>query len=211
MGGYNEAMIKFKGRLGFKQYIKNKPTKWGIKVFVLSDATTGYVKIYTGAATAVDEHTSADNPGATSRVVLGFINGLEQYHPRLYVDNYYTSPKLFLRLYNKGVGACGTARYTCKYYPRDLVVPKNKEKGHYDYHASGPLLACCWVDARLLTTIHQAVASSTTPQVKRTTSEGVHIWVVCPPLMPDYLRFMRDVDVGNQLLACYNLGRRSKK
>ena len=91
----DEAMIKFKGRLGFKQYIKNKPTKWGIKVFVLSDATTGYVKrfqIYTGAATAVDEHTSADNPGATSRVVLGLINGLEQYHPRLYVDNYYTSP-----------------------------------------------------------------------------------------------------------------------
>ena len=38
------AIIKFKGRLGFKQYIKNKPTKWGIKVFVLSDATTGYVK-----------------------------------------------------------------------------------------------------------------------------------------------------------------------
>ena len=40
----DEAMIKFKGRLGFKQYIKNKPTKWGIKVFVLSDTTTGYVK-----------------------------------------------------------------------------------------------------------------------------------------------------------------------
>ena len=60
-------MIKFKGRLGFKQYIKNKPTKRDIKVFVLSDATTGYVKrfqIYTGAAIAVDEHTSADNPGA---------------------------------------------------------------------------------------------------------------------------------------------------
>ena len=70
-------------------------------------------------STTVDEHTSADNPGATSRVVLGLINGLEQYHPRLYVDNYYTSPKLFLGLYNKGVGACGTARYRRKYYPRD--------------------------------------------------------------------------------------------
>ena len=48
-------MIKFKGRLGFKQYLKNKPTKWGIKVFVLSDAVSAYIKriqIYTGAATA---------------------------------------------------------------------------------------------------------------------------------------------------------------
>ena len=31
----DEAMIPFKGRLGFKQYIKDKPTKWGIKVFTL--------------------------------------------------------------------------------------------------------------------------------------------------------------------------------
>ncbi len=28
----DEAMIPFKGRLGIKQYMKDKPTKWGIKV-----------------------------------------------------------------------------------------------------------------------------------------------------------------------------------
>ena len=39
----DEAMIPFKGRLRFKQYMKDKPTKWGIKVFVLADATNGYV------------------------------------------------------------------------------------------------------------------------------------------------------------------------
>ena len=40
----DEAMIPFKGRLGFKQYMKAKPTKWGIKVFVLADAKNGYIK-----------------------------------------------------------------------------------------------------------------------------------------------------------------------
>ena len=47
----DEAMIPFKGRLGFKQCIKDKPTKWGIKAFTLSDATNGYVyrlQVYTG-------------------------------------------------------------------------------------------------------------------------------------------------------------------
>ncbi len=47
----DEAMIPFKGRLGMKQYMKDKPTKWGIKVFVLADAHNGYVKniqVYTG-------------------------------------------------------------------------------------------------------------------------------------------------------------------
>ena len=69
-----EAMIPFKGRLGFKQYMKNKPTKWGVKVFVLSDATNGYVyrlQIYTGKQldTTVDA-------GLCSRVVLELMTGL---------------------------------------------------------------------------------------------------------------------------------------
>ena len=40
----DEAMIPFKGCLGFKQYMRDKPVKWGIKVWVLADATNGYVK-----------------------------------------------------------------------------------------------------------------------------------------------------------------------
>ena len=41
----DEAMIKFKGRLGFKQYVKDKPTKRDIMNFVLADATNGCLKI----------------------------------------------------------------------------------------------------------------------------------------------------------------------
>lgn len=38
--GIDEAMVSFKGRLSFKQYMKAKPTRWGIKVF---DSKTGYL------------------------------------------------------------------------------------------------------------------------------------------------------------------------
>jgi len=34
----DERMIKFRGRIRFIQYIPSKPTKWGIKAFVLADA-----------------------------------------------------------------------------------------------------------------------------------------------------------------------------
>jgi len=47
----DESMIGFKGRLGFIQYMPKKPTKWGLKAFVLSDACTGYIYnwyLYTG-------------------------------------------------------------------------------------------------------------------------------------------------------------------
>ena len=48
----DEAMIGFKGRLGFIQYLPKKPQKWGMKAFVLADSITGYTyrwRLYTGS------------------------------------------------------------------------------------------------------------------------------------------------------------------
>ena len=47
----DETMVPHKGRLSFKQYIKNKPKRWGIKLWVLCQADTGYVyrfQVYLG-------------------------------------------------------------------------------------------------------------------------------------------------------------------
>ena len=55
--------------------MKNKPTKWGIRVFVLSDATNGYVywlQIYTSKQL----DTTADG-SLCSRMVLELMTGLE--------------------------------------------------------------------------------------------------------------------------------------
>ena len=39
----DEHMCKFKGRSSMKQYIKNKPTKWGFKYWYTCDSETDYV------------------------------------------------------------------------------------------------------------------------------------------------------------------------
>ena len=39
----DETMLKAKGRFQYKQYIKIKPIKWGIKLFTVAESTTGYV------------------------------------------------------------------------------------------------------------------------------------------------------------------------
>ena len=56
----DESMQKFKGRLYFKQYMPNKPTKWGIKLWSLCESKSGYLldfDIYTGKDTGADaEH-----------------------------------------------------------------------------------------------------------------------------------------------------------
>ena len=209
----DEAMIPYKGRLGFKQYMKDKPTKWGIKAFVLADARNGYVKrfqVYTGKNAALD----ASQGGLCTRVVLELLSGLEGDHPKLYVDNYYTSPTLFLRLYKRGVNACGTARSNSKHYPKTLAYTSGGlQSGFYDYRSSGPLLAAVWVDKRVinfLSTMH--VAETPSPvTVQRRTLIGSRVEVEAPPLLPDYQAYMRGVDRGDQLIGYYNIGRRSKK
>ena len=40
---FDEHMCKFKGRSSMKQYIKNKPIKWGFKYRHRCDSGTGYV------------------------------------------------------------------------------------------------------------------------------------------------------------------------
>lgn len=46
-----KGMVPWKGRLAFKQYIPNKPDRFGMKLFVLSESESGYVEnfaVYTG-------------------------------------------------------------------------------------------------------------------------------------------------------------------
>ena len=104
----DEAMIPFKGRLSIKQYKKVKPTKWGIKVFVLADSRNGYTvhhQIYAGK----NSNLSSADLRLCSRVVLELLDGFED-QCQVYMDNCYTSPKLFLAFYNKKVNVCRTTR-----------------------------------------------------------------------------------------------------
>lgn len=39
----DETVVPHEGRVPFKQYIKNKPIRWGIKLWVLCEVKTGYV------------------------------------------------------------------------------------------------------------------------------------------------------------------------
>ena len=39
----DESMIKCQARMPARQFMKNKPTRWGLKVFALAESDTGYV------------------------------------------------------------------------------------------------------------------------------------------------------------------------
>ena len=79
------------------------------------------------------------------------MRGLEDKSPKLFVDNWYTSPRLILSLYNIKVGAFGTIRSNRKYFPAELAVKASRvDRGFYDYRTSPPLLACAWKDKPII-------------------------------------------------------------
>ena len=92
----DESTVGFKGRIAFKTYNPQKPTKWGLRVFVLSDSDNGYIfcfEPYFGKTT-IKSLPSSDKP-FTTRIVLHLVNQLLNktsgvgYH--VYTDRYYTS------------------------------------------------------------------------------------------------------------------------
>lgn len=101
----DESTIGFKGRVVFKVYNKDKPSKWGIKIFVVSDAVSGYVcalEPYMGSMMT----SQLERPEllVTSRIVLSLVDKLELAYGdvqgfHLFTDRYYTSVELAKELY----------------------------------------------------------------------------------------------------------------
>ncbi|CAC5378840.1 unnamed protein product [Mytilus coruscus] len=119
----DEVMVPFKGRLSFKQYMPAKPTKWGIKMWAIAEADTGYVsfcEVYSGRINGT-AHGLA-NHVVKSCIEKANVTG-QGYH--VYMDNYFTSPTLFTDLFQHyNTGACGTVRLNRRELPKDIMRKK---------------------------------------------------------------------------------------
>ena len=149
-----------------------------------------------------------------TKVVLDLLSGLEGSGLHLYTDNFYTSPTLYLQLYNRGIHACGTCRPNRAGFPKELVKKAtNSNCGYTDFHSNGPVLASIWVDKMslyMLSTIYVAELSSPCT-LKRRIATGAQEDKPCPPCLPDYQQYMRGVDRNDQMEQYYNIGRHSTK
>ena len=89
----DESTMPFKGRVGFKCHNPKKPSRVHIKMFMVSEAETGYIcgfEVYTGK----DSKHDAECSKTTSTVMdlLDSINLLDKGH-HVYFDNYHNSPE----------------------------------------------------------------------------------------------------------------------
>lgn len=204
----DEDMIPYKGRMVIKQYMKDKPIKWGYKVFKLCDAETAYVyrlQIYTGK-----QDRNVDG-GLSYAVSMAMVEGLTGQNRTLYCDNWYTGVKLFKDLRAKGTSACGTVRTNRKEFPSAVAQVKKLERGESYSVQRDHMVASVWYDKRpvyLLSTAHNATGPHT---VRRHTGSGNYSLVPCPPALKAYTTHMGAVDRSDRLSRQYTISRKSKK
>ena len=112
----DEMMVGTRCRVHFLQYIPKKPTKWGIKLFVNSESSTGYVltyDVYVGSS-------ESNEKGHTHKTVMKLMSNYLNKNHKLFSDNFYTSPILYKDLLDNGTYACGSVRTNRKYFPDEL-------------------------------------------------------------------------------------------
>ena len=154
----DESMIGFKGRLSWVQYIPKKPTKWGLKAWVLADSSNGYVwnwRLYTRK----EEGHARDGKGLGHCVVLDLVNDLAGKGYFLFVDNYYTSPALFTDLIHLGFSACGTEKMNRKGLSTTFKNVDLEKGGVYsELTEDGSMLCLKWRDKRCVSMLSTTTA-----------------------------------------------------
>ena len=141
----DEQMIPHQGRVGFRQFVANKPKRFGIKVWAMADATNGYVlqqKIYTGKN--IEQRTP--EVGLGTRVVLDLTQGYENQGYIVVTDKFYTSPTLAQELLQKGINSLGTVKGNTRGLPKELVFPQKRKpaRGSSSRRICGRMLAVSW-------------------------------------------------------------------
>ena len=119
----DERIVKSKHRSRIRQYIKNKPVEFGIKLWLLADSKSGYTidfKVYTGSADRDPNAAPLPIHGLGYDVVRNLCKSLEGQGYHMFFDNYYTSPQLVRDLWEKNVPSCGTAAENRPGFPECL-------------------------------------------------------------------------------------------
>ena len=204
----DESMIKFKGRSSFKQYMPKKPIKRGFKVWMRCDES-GFAcqfEIYSGKKEVL-ERNLAEN------VVKRLTESLHGKNHRVFMDNFFTTYELFRYLETKNIYACGTAIIARRNLPK-MILAQDKElkRGEFDWAVSSDGLICLkWKDKRCVTILSSLPDSTDPIPIERKEKDGTKIKINSPKAVSTYNKNMGYVDKFDQLIALYDIDRKSKK
>ena len=211
----DESTIGFKGRVAWKMYNPQKPTKWGLRVFALCDSATGYVctfePYYGQQTTQTLPYAEQQFP---ARIVLHLVDQLLQsangdgFH--LYTDRYYTSPRLATALLEKNVYLTGTVMKNRQGLP--LSSKQRLKMQHLETRAwvkNEEVVFLMWQDKRQVFMLSTCFGAET-EDIERRAKGGIET-IEKPTMIVSYTKFMGAVDRADHYMSSYAFTRKSLK
>eukprot|EP00112_Aurelia_sp_Birch-Aquarium-sp1_P015019 Seg3293.2 transcript_id=Seg3293.2/GoldUCD/mRNA.D3Y31 product="PiggyBac transposable element-derived protein 4" protein_id=Seg3293.2/GoldUCD/D3Y31 len=214
----DEAMVKFRGVLGFRQYMPAKPTKYGIKVWARADSANGFVsefEVYVGRPNGGGREVELGR-----KVVSRLTEKIRGKNHHVYFDNYFNGVKLHQELIEHDLYGCGTVRANASGLPERMKVKRGKraeklDPGESKVWQKGKLVACLWQEKpkRKPVKLLSSNVDPTDPQtsVKRKQKDGSLKDVPCPTPVKNYNERMDGVDRADQMRTAYSSTRTSKR
>lgn len=211
----DEVMVPFKGRLEIKQYIKNKPTKWGIKIFSIAGASglTYDFLVYIGKGT-VDNNRGIGIGGEVVLKLVDFLPKDKNY--KVTFDNWFCGLPLLSELKKIGILATGTIRAnrTMKCPLPDDKAMKQMARGSYvaRYDQKNDICVVKWLDTKCVTVASSFLKAEPLDDCKRwDKSKKQHVTVARPHVISEYNLSMGGVDLSDMINALYKQDIRSPR
>lgn len=225
----DETMVAYKGtRAGnLRQYIKNKPHKWGYKFFVIAGVSGCILDFipYQGSTTFPElkgtrnELTEKEvSLGVGASVVISLCKSLhDPQNSIVYFDNYFSSLDLFSYLKNSmkilSLGTLRADRIGGCPIDSDKILQK-QGRGTYDYKADKEkgVIVIKWVDNKCVLLGGTAYGVEPTSSVKRYCKTAkMKTDIVCPSVITSYNKHMGGVDKANALMGRYKTPSKAKR
>ena len=214
----DEQIIPTKSRTSLRQYLPNKPNKWGIKVWArcgISGILYDF-EIYTGRT---------DKAQTKPELLMGgnVVNRLTRTLPmnvncKVYFDNFFSSIALMNSLKEDGLWSVATIRKDRLKGADKLLLSekdlKKKGRGAFDsvVEANSGVTVLRWFDNGLVQMVSNFIGNDEATQARRwSKKERKFINIQRPAMVVEYNSYMGGVDLCDMLLSMYRVRHRSTK
>lgn len=123
----DKQLVPFRGCCPFRQYMKNKPAKYGLKILTMSDSKTFYVKtmeVYVGKQPQDSPYEISNKP---KDVVLRLTRTIHDTLRNITADNWFSSIPSVKELLTKKLTYVGTLRKNKVEIPPQMVAKKRNQ------------------------------------------------------------------------------------
>ncbi|KAK9680346.1 Transposase IS4 [Popillia japonica] len=194
------------------QYIKNKPHKYGVKLYKLCTVTgfTYNVRVYCGKEDSIGSRDHSHN------VVLKLMSGLLNSGRTLYADNFYSGLPLVMELLHRQILYCGILRKNRRGLPGEIVIKNLKKNEIFGQENQHGIKIIQWQGERPVLMLsskpeHSVTLCNTGKKARLSKNGEPGKDILKPKVVLDYNNAKKGVDYSDQMSAYYSSLRKGLK